>query len=154
MTDETEKMIKWKVSPRYKKSVIDVETFRNGENEITLETGWRWGHVILLVPEGVDLVEQLKPEENTRIQIDGLEFDVYDREMDDGCWEEWDLDALDDEEEFIEAWDEDSHDGIANLGWEAWDSELFFDGPLDVENLGEYVAPVWDDEEEDEDQEQ
>lgn len=154
MTDEPEKMIMWKVSPRYKKSVIDIEIFRNGENEITLETGWRWGHVILLVPEGVDLVSELKPEENTRIQIDGLEYDIHDREFDDGCWEEWDLDALDgDEDEFREAWDEDSHEGIENLGWNSWDSELFFDGPLDIENLGEYVAPVWDDEE-DEDQEQ
>ena len=64
-----------------------------------------------------------------------------------------DLDALegDEEDQFREAWEEDSHEGIENLGWEGWDSELFFDGPLDVENMGEYTAPVYDpiDEEED-----
>ena len=155
MDSDTEKMIMWKVSPRYKKSVIDVEIFRNGEREITMETGWRWGHVVLLVPEGIDLIAELKPEENNRVQIDGLGYDILDREFDDGCWEEWDLDALegDEEEAFQEAWDEDSHEGIENLGWEGWDSELFFDGPLDVENLGEYVAPVYDDVEEDENEE-
>ena len=77
--------------------------------------------------------------------------EVLDQDATDGCWEEWDLDALegDEEEAFQEAWDEDSHEGIENLGWVGWDSELFFDGPLDVENLGEYVAPVYDDVEED-----
>ena len=150
MDSNTDKMIMWKVSPRYKKSVIDVEIFRKGDNEITMETGWRWGHVVLLVPQGVDLLAELKPEDNNRIQIDGLGYDILDREFDDGCWEEWDLDAMDEDEveAFQEAWDEDSHEGIENLGWEGWDSELFFDGPLDVENIGEYVKPVYDENEE------
>lgn len=145
MDSENAKMIMWKVSPRHKKSVIDVEHYANNGRGAFLETGWRWGHVVLLVPENVDLIAELDPEENNRVQIDGLGYDIHDREFDDACWEEWDLEDLDETEveEFQEAWDEDSQDGISNLGWESWDSELFFDGPLDVENLGEYVPTVY-----------
>lgn len=144
----SEKLIQWKVSTRYKKSVIDVEIFRKGDKEISMETGWRWGHVVLHVPEGVDLIAEINPEKNERLQVDGMEYDVYDREMDDGCWEDWNYGDLDEEEieQIQEAWDEDSHEGLENLGWESWDSELYFDGPLDVENLGEYVPYVYNEE--------
>ena len=149
----TEKLIQWKISTRHKKSIIEVETFRKGDVEFSIENGWRWGYITLLVPEGVDLIAELDPENNERVNIDGLGYDSYDRDLDDGVWVDWNVDALDEGEsmEVQDAWEEDDYEGLENIGWQSWDSELFFDGPLDVENLGEYVTPTYDEEEDDED---
>ena len=51
------------------------------------------------------------------------------------------------------AYEEDWTEGIENLGWLSWDGLLYFTGPLDVENLGEYTEPVYDEDEEEEDDE-
>jgi hypothetical protein len=161
MTDDeaTPKLIEYKVSTRYKKSVTEIEFFRKDDKTITYSTGWRWGYVTLLVPEGVDLAAELDAENNDEVEIDELGYDINDRDLDDGCWDEWDYGDLDDEA--IAAIDEAiEEEGYAYgalvdvLGWEAVDSTLVFSGPLDIENLGEYTPYVHtpgEDEEEGED---
>ena len=131
----------WKVSTRNKKSVVEVEIFRNGDQEISKETGWRWGYVTLIVPDGVDLVAELNPEANEQVEVDDLGYDIHDRDLDDGCWEEWKYGDLDSEtvSEIEAAYEEDWTEGIENLGWLSWDGLMYFTGPLDVENLGEYT---------------
>jgi len=160
MTDETQKLIQYKVSTRHKKSVTEIEYFRKDDKTITYSTGWRWGYVTLLVPQGVDLAAELDAENNEEIEIDELEYDIFDREMDDGCWDEWDYGDLGDEEiaAIEEAVEEEGYAYgalVDMLGWDAVDSTLVFSGPLDIENLGEHVpyvyTPVEDEEEEKED---
>ena len=162
MTDENVKLIQYKVSTRHKKSVTEIEYFRKDDKTITYSTGWRWGYVVLLVPEGVDLAAELDAENNEEIEIDELEYDIFDREMDDGCWDEWDYGDLGDEEiaAIEEAVEEEGYAYgalVDMLGWDAVDSTLVFSGPLDIENLGEHVPYVYtpskdeDEEEEKED---
>jgi len=149
MTDEvTSKLIEYKVSTRHKKSVTEIEYFVKDGKTISYSTGWRWGYVTLLVPQGVDLAAELDAENNEEVEIDGLGYDINDREMDDGCWDDWDYGDLDDEA--IAAIDEAvEEDGSAYgalvdvLGWDQHDSILVFSGPLDIENMGEYVPYVY-----------
>ena len=155
MTDETQKLIQYKVSTRHKKSVTEIEYFRKDDKTITYSTGWRWGHVVLLVPEGVDLAAELDAENNEEIEIDELEYDIFDREMDDGCWDEWDYGDLDDEEiaAIEEAVEEEGYAYgalVDMLGWDAVDSTLVFSGPLDIEDMGEHVPYVYDSSEDEE----
>ena len=149
MTDETApKLIQYKVSTRYKKSVAEVEYYTKDGKTVAYTTGWRWGYVTLLVPEGTDLAAELDAENNEVLEIDDLEYEVYDREMDVGCWDEWDYGELDDDEiaAIDEAFEEegDAYSALVDiLGWEQNDSELSFSGPLDIENMGEYVPYVY-----------
>jgi len=160
MTDEAApKLIQYKVSTRQKKSVTEVEFFVKDGKTISYTTGWRWGYVVLLVPEGVDLAAELDAENNDEVEIDGLGYDIHDRDLDDGCWDEWDYGDLDDEA--IAAIDEAvEEDGSAYgalvdvLEWDQDDSILLFSGPLDIENMGEYVPYVYTPDEEEEDEEE
>ena len=155
MTDETQKLIQYKVSTRHKKSVTEIEYFRKDDKTITYSTGWRWGYVVLLVPEGVDLAAELDAENNEEVEIDELEYDIFDREMDDGCWDEWDYGDLGDEEiaAIEEAVEEEGYAYgalVDMLGWDAVDSTLVFSGPLDIEDMGEHVPYVYDSSEDEE----
>ena len=59
-------------------------------------------------------------------------------DMIDGCW--CDIEAGNDKvseeelEEFIESWEEDSYDGVENLGWQCDDTEYYYVGPLELTN--------------------
>ena len=160
MTDEAApKLIQYKVSTRQKKSVTEVEFFVKDGKTISYTTGWRWGYVVLLVPEGVDLAAELDAENNDEVEIDGLGYDIHDRDLDDGCWDEWDYGDLDDDA--IAAIDEAvEEDGSAYgalvdvLEWDQDDSILIFSGPLDIENMGEYVPYVYTPDEDEEDEEE
>jgi len=160
MTDEAApKLIQYKVSTRQKKSVTEVEFFVKDGKTISYATGWRWGYVVLLVPEGVDLAAELDAENNDEVEIDGLGYDIHDRDLDDGCWDEWDYGDLDDDA--IAAIDEAvEEDGSAYgalvdvLEWDQDDSILLFSGPLDIENMGEYVPYVYTPDEDEEDEEE
>jgi hypothetical protein len=58
--------------------------------------------------------------------------------LDDGCW--LDIEAGNDKttstdvEEFEEAWEQDSYDGVEALGWSQDDTEYFYYGPLALTN--------------------
>jgi len=148
MTDEaTPKLIEYKVSTRYKKSITEIEFLEKIDKTITYSTGWRWGYVTLLVPEGVDLAAELDAENNDEVNIDELEYDIFDRDLDDGCWDEWDYGDLGDEEiaAIEEAVEEEGYAYgalVDMLGWDAVDGTLVFSGPLDIENMGEHVPYV------------
>jgi hypothetical protein len=148
MSSETQKLIEYKVSTRHKKSVTEIEYFVKDGKTITYTTGWRWGYVTLLVPEGVDLAAELDAENNDEVEIDGLIYDINDRDLDDACWDEWDYGDLSDDEiaAIEEAVEEDgsAYGALVDmLEWDHNDSILLFNGPLDIENLGEFVPYVF-----------
>jgi hypothetical protein len=148
MSNENQKLIEYKVSTRHKKNVTEIEYFVKDGKTITYTTGWRWGYVTLLVPEGIDLAAKLDAENNSEVEIDGLGYDINDRDLDDGCWDEWDYNDLDDEaiaaiEEAVEE-DGSAYGALVDvLEWDQHDSILIFSGPLDIENMGEYVPYVF-----------
>jgi hypothetical protein len=156
--EETQKLIEYKVSTRHKKSITEIEYFRKDDKTITYSTGWRWGYVTLLVPEDVDLIAELDPENNDEVEIDELGYDINDRDLDDGCWDEWDYGDLDDEaiaviEETVEE-EGDAYSALVDvLEWDQHDSILLFSGPLDIENMGEFVPYVYTPSEDEEEEE-
>lgn len=132
------KMRKWKITSTYKKSVTEYEYFQKDDKWITHEIGWRWGHIIIEAPDDVDIREQLGGREWISVYED-IDYDVCDRECDDGCWEDWDFEGVDEDEvaEFEAAWEEDWHGGVENLGWVCDENDLVLTGPFTITAEGE-----------------
>jgi hypothetical protein len=130
-------MTVWKLSPQYKKSAVEKMFFYKDGKIITIEQGFRWGTFTVESDERPLTDAELKNE-------DGYELGCLDN---DECWEMWDmidgcwLDIeavrnVSDEEltEFEEAWEEDSFEGVENLGWSCDDTEYYYHGPLELTN--------------------
>ena len=113
-------MATWRVRPTYKKSIIEYTHMIKDDNELVIETGWRWGEFLVYTEDenppqieaGVDILNC------------GYESELY--ETTDGCWEEHHYDDVDDEtrewlEEFLE---ENSYFDLEEHGWMSGDSEM------------------------------
>jgi len=142
------------VEPTYKKSITELVTFRKpieGEegkyHYITQDQGWRWGKWVGLVTEE-ELAELREDSERESCEPDcyeGLEMDY----LDDGVWLYYEKseNVTDEElEKFEEAWDEDGYDGVYELGWEDWGTEIFVNCELNIE-VGNEVEVEEEDEE-------
>ena len=125
----------YKISTQEKKSIVHVETYTktiDGEEcEVKIEQTWRWGYVIISDVE--DAIDPANP--------DGLmvtDYSIDDQDLDDGCslWFYFSDNTPEEARELFEsAWDEEGYSGIEDLGWNQWDTEICFHGPLDVELL-------------------
>jgi hypothetical protein len=131
----------WKISNAEKKNVTETEIWKKGDQYLKHHTGWRWGSWLI---EDRSELDGYDPEA-------GIDMNTIDGEtisMDDGVWDEWEFPegmSQEDQDEIIAAWDEDWHDGITNLGWDEWETEVWLRGPLDIEE----AEDVEDDEDED-----
>lgn len=142
------------VGPTYKKSINELVTFRkpiegeeNKYHYITQDQGWRWGKWVGLVTEE-ELQELKEDSENESCEPDcyeGLDMDY----LDDGVWLFYEgSDGVTDEmlEAFEEAWDEDGYEGVEELGWEDWGTEIFINSGLEIEVGNEVEVEVEDEE--------
>jgi len=131
-------MATWALSPQYKKSAVEKMFFYKEGKIITIEQGFRWATFKVDSDERPLTDEELKNEDY--YELGGIANDESWEmwEMIDGCW--CDIEAgndkatEDDVEEFISAWDEDSYDGVENLGWQCDDTEYYYHGPLALTN--------------------
>lgn len=133
----------WKITPEYKKNVTEIEIWKKDDQYLKRVHGWRWGEYTAY--EEPDLSDY-DPE--VGIDVNSLDGDQGD--LDDGQYEEWEFPegmTEEQQQELMDAWEEDWHEGISNLGWEEWETELWFRGPLLVEEIAD------DDDEESEDDE-
>ena len=113
-------MALWKITPSFKKSVIERITFCKDGKTITEETGWRWGEFTCetdddnppLLEEGVDLFD--------------CDYDIQMEYCDDGCWTEYEFEGFtEDEEEAMNEWlEENSFFDLEEDGWVSGDSEM------------------------------
>lgn len=142
-----EKLYKISIEPTYKKSITELTTFRKPvegvENEwhyITMDQGWRWGRWVGEVSE--EDLQELREEsesDNPSIEPDcyeGLEMEY----LDDGVWCYFETSSNTTEEmleEFEEAWDDTGYEGIEDLGWEDWGTEVFVNCALNITVEGE-----------------
>ena len=125
--------MKTKVSTIDKKSVIEKNFYEKDGKSFYIEQGYRWGYFI--TEDHID-VEALRTEDELMI----YDYDVIDHSFDDGCWIDFNYDdEIDqDERDAIEtAWEEDWYEGLESLGWHEGDSEVWFHGELEVEELPE-----------------
>jgi hypothetical protein len=127
----------WKLSPQYKKSAVEQMFFYNGHKVITVEQGWRWGTFTVESDERPLTDLEL-------VNADGYElgcinndksWELY--EMTDGCWLDFTAGRNATEEDvtaFEQAWEQDGHDGVEELGWSCDDTEYYYHGPLELTN--------------------
>ena len=97
--------------------------FRKDDNEIVIETGWRWGEFTVVTEDDNE------PEIEAGANLWDCGYDVEMVEMTDGCWEEHDLDECDEEtrewlEEFLE---ENSWMDLEEHGWIQTECECILD---------------------------
>jgi|GEM_PF-2147325 len=124
-------MATWKVSPEFKKSVVEVqELYKEGVGTIRNELTWRWGEF------EIETEDDNPPDISEGVDIFDCGYDFGEWSTDDGCGEDFDLDDIDDEErekieEFLEenSWlDLDGHDG-----WSFSESYMYIRSPLVIE---------------------
>lgn len=123
--------MKYKISTVDKKSIIEKNFYEKDGKTFHIEQGYRWGYFETEDP--ID-IEELK--NNDELMI--YKFDVTDHCFSDGCWIEfyYDDEITEEEREAIEAaWEEDSYEGIEGLGWYDDEYEVWFLGPLEVEEV-------------------
>ena len=124
-------MTTYKVSTEHKKSIIEKNFYTKDGQTICYSIGWRWGYV--RYEEKPDL-SNYNPETD-EIEIYEL-GDVVDHSYDDGCWADWEFpDDMDEEEQerLQEIYEEEYDEGLENEGWTLDESEVWFSGPLLVE---------------------
>jgi hypothetical protein len=126
-------MATWKVTPNWKKSVIELQYWRKDDQEFVYETGWRWGEFIVFT----DGDEPPNLEEGVDIYSCGYEAELV--ECSDGCWDSYDYDDCDDEtrewlEEFLE---ENSVFDLEEHGWYNTDTEMIINCDMTIEKVSD-----------------
>lgn len=126
-------MAEWKVTPNWKKSIIERQEWfsPSGTNRLVVETGWRWGEFTVYTDD--DNPPDLEP--GVDIFDCGYESEMV--ETNDGCWEEHDMDGCDEEtkqwlEEFLE---ENSVFDLEEHGWNPGDTEMIIDCEMTIERI-------------------
>jgi DNA-directed RNA polymerase subunit RPC12/RpoP len=121
-------MATWRVSPLWKKSIIEYNHMAKDDNELIIETGWRGGSFYVYTDD--DNPPELEP--GVDIMSCGYESEMI--ETFDGCWEEYHMDDCDDEtrewlEEFLE---ENSYFDLEEHGWIFTDCEFVIDCDMEI----------------------
>ena len=122
----------WKVTPDWKKSVIERQTWvKEGvAGYITHEIGWRWGE-FTIETEGDE-----KPVLEAGVNI--FDYDPSDWSTDDGCWEETDVDVSEEEQEKVELFlEENSIFDLEEDGWHMEECEMIIDCDMTIEKVEE-----------------
>lgn len=130
-------MATWKLSTYYKKSAIERQIWVKDDKVIIREEGYRWGTFYVQSDERPLTDEEL-------INEHGYELGCLDNDecweldsLDDGCWADAEAGrncTEEDLEAFEEAWEENSFEGVEELGWSNDDTEFEFQGPLVLTN--------------------
>ncbi len=126
-------MAVWSVKPDWKKSIIErqIWTKEGVAGYIGIETGWRWGEF------HVTTEDDTPPDLVAGVDIYNCDYECELVSLDDGCWEESDIDVLDEElrnelETFLE--DNSVHD-LEELGWILDDTEMTIDCDMTIEMI-------------------
>ena len=126
-------MAVWSVKPDWKKSIIErqIWTKEGVAGYIGVETGWRWGEF------HVTTEDDTPPDLVAGVDIYNCDYECELVSLDDGCWEESDIDVLDEElrnelETFLE--DNSVHD-LEELGWILDDTEMTIDCDMTIEMI-------------------
>lgn len=131
----------WKLEPRYKKNIQEIEYFSKDGVFIEFEHWWRWGYAKFQVPDDVDFKAYLEDafdidlESDSGLDIHSTEYDVIDHSFDDGVAGYWNFpDDMDEEERerIEELYNDTWTEGLENDGWKPLDMETIFHGPFDL----------------------
>ena len=129
-------MATWKLSTQHKKNAVERSIWTKDGQIIIREEGYRWGTFYCESDEQPDI--DLENDEG--YNLTNSEYDWELDSLDDGCWVEWDFpeDMDEEEQERIQSlWDEDFFEGLEGDGWVNDDTEYWFYGPLELEEIDE-----------------
>jgi hypothetical protein len=124
-------MATWTLKTQHKKNAIERQHWYKDGKEIIREEGYRWGSFYCESDEqpNIDLVN----DDGYEIGQDEYEWEL--EELDDGCWADWEFPddmSEEEQEEITDAWDEDSFEGLEELGWSCDDTDYILQGPLEL----------------------
>lgn len=125
--------MRYKVSTIDKKSVIEKNFYVKDGKSFYIEQGYRWGYFITEDPVNADEI-------NAEGELMIYDYDVVDHSFDDGCWIDFVYDdeiEQEDRDAIENAWEEEWYEGIEALGWREEDTEVWFNGELEVEEITE-----------------
>lgn len=123
----------WKITNLHKKSAVERQFWIKDGKTIIREEGFRWG------------IWSCESDEQPDIDLDNpdgyevmcTDYDWEMEEMMDGSWAETtfpDDMSEEEQEEWETAWDEDSYDGVEELGWVCDETEHWIYGPIQLTN--------------------
>lgn len=127
-------MATWKVEPTFKKSVIERNYMRKGDNVVMVETGWRWGEFLVFTDDDEP------PKLEAGVDIYNCDYETEFVETWDGCWEDHNFDDCDEEtqawlEEFFE--EGNSFLDLEEHGWSQDECEMIIDCELKITKVEE-----------------
>jgi hypothetical protein len=124
-------MARWKITPTWKKSVIERQYWDKDDMSLMHEIGWRWGE-FFIETEGDD-----PPDLGPGVDMFDCGYDCDDWSTDDGCWEETDLDDMTDlQREAVELFlEENSVFDLEEDGWIMSECEMIIDCDLSIERV-------------------
>jgi len=124
--------MRYSISTAEKKNVQCITEFRhNSGKTFTMEEWWRWGEYIVESDTLPEESEDLLP-----INMHG--FDEYELvSLDDGCSLDFDQNDIPDDEwvQLMAAYEEHGEYGFEELGYNQWESDVYFHGPINVEPI-------------------
>lgn len=127
-------MAKWKVTPQWKKSIIERNYWSKGPDTIMHEIGWRSGEFIVYTDD------DNPPNIEAGVDLYNCGYEAEMIETSDGSWEEYDYDECDDivrelVEEFLD--EGNSLYELEEQGWTCNDVEMIIDCDLNIEKVEE-----------------
>jgi hypothetical protein len=129
-------MATWKLSTATKKNAVEKQYWTKDGINIIREEGYRWGTFYCESDEQPDI--DLDNEDGYLLSNSDYDWELD--SLDDGCWVEWDFPEDMDEEEqerIIALCEEDFIEGLEGDGWVNDDTEYWFYGPLELEEIAE-----------------
>lgn len=124
-------MSTWKVTPEYKKSVIERQYMFKGDNHIVVETGWRWGEFL------VHTDDDTPPKLQSGVNIYNCDYTSELVETTDGCWEDIEYDCDEETQEWVENFFEEggAYYELEEHGWVFGDCEMIIDCGMIIEKV-------------------
>jgi len=126
-------MAKWKITPTWKKSILEVQEWvKPGEpGYINHEIGWRWGEFI------IETEDDNPPELEEGVDMFNCGYECNDWSTDDGCYEDTEVDVSDEllQEELEEFLEENSIYDLEEKGWVMSDSYMYINCELKIEKV-------------------
>lgn len=125
-------MATWLVEPTWKKSIIERQYWRKGDNTIVEEIGWRWGSFHVYTDDDTP------PNLEAGVDILNCGYESEMIETSDGCWQSQDYDECDDDvQEWVEEFIEEGNSvyELEELGWSCDETEMIIDCDMTIEKV-------------------
>jgi len=138
-------MAKWRLSTVEKKRAIELEYWTHNESNhsVVYETGFRWGSVFVFTDD--DNPPEIDLKNADGLNVYSLDYETELEFLDDGCWSDWEFpDEMTEEERnaLQEGWEEDGYDYMEGAGWYSDETQVWFDGQLELERIDTRERPI------------